>query len=133
MRGPDAAAGRCSGRDDPAYSGAAGETARAAEQIDRGKARQEADQSCDDDKPQVMFGDKTIEYSKHGSTRLFDKDCLEIARNHLFTVNFWNSRISGRDGIARARAKYRRDMSISGHEPERRWSRAFFVDSPPGV
>jgi hypothetical protein len=35
-----------------------------------------------------MFADKAIEYTKHGRSGLRDKDCLKIARNHLFTVNF---------------------------------------------
>src|SRR3954468_10633325 len=37
-----------------------------------------------------------------GRSGLRDKDCLEIARNHLFTVNFVVRRFSGRDGTARA-------------------------------
>ena len=69
MRGPDSATGCSSRSDDPFRSRAARETAGAAEQIDGSEARQEADQSCDDDKPQVMFADKAIEDTKHGLIR----------------------------------------------------------------
>jgi hypothetical protein len=68
-----------------------------------------------------------------GRSGLRDKDCLEIARNHLFTVNFCGPRISGRDGTARACGKPRRALSISSHAPKPAAGRAFGAASTPGI
>src|SRR3954463_9928285 len=74
MRAPDAATrGRPSG-DDPTPSRAAGQTARATKQIDSGVARQGTDPSGDDDKPQVMFGNKASDDAKHEVRPGADKD-----------------------------------------------------------